>query len=111
GVVCLTAANAPALRQQLEAMPAGSRASRPAPHVRGALGNTACASNAQANEGASAGTSGSAEAPGIVSTAGIVPDGVGSVTVALAGGGEVTLPVHENVYMGEVRGWPASVSF
>lgn len=111
GMICLESANAAGIRQALQTMPAGASAPRETAHVRGALGNTACATNAEANRGFSAGTAGSAGAPGLTATAGIVPDGVESVTVTLSGGGEVKLPVHENVYMGEVRGWPASVSF
>lgn len=111
GTICLETANAAGVRQALQTMPAGASAPRENGHVRGALGNTACATNAEANEGFSAGTAGSAQDPGVVATAGIIPDGVESVTVTLSGGGEVKLPVHENVYMSEVRGWPASVSF
>jgi hypothetical protein len=111
GTICLETANAAGIRQALQTMPAGASASRESAHIRGAVGNTACATNADANRGFSAGTAGSAQDPGVVATAGIVPDGVESVTVTLSRGDEVKLPVHENVYMGEVRGWPASVSF
>ncbi|HEY4451319.1 MAG TPA: hypothetical protein VGN13_06965 [Solirubrobacteraceae bacterium] len=34
-----------------------------------------------------------------------------SVTAHLDGRGSVVLPVHENLYMAEVHGWPATVSF
>ncbi len=111
GMICLETANAAGVRQALQTMPAGASSPRKSARVRGALGDAACATNAEANEGFSAGTAGSADAPGLTATAGIVPDGVESVTVTLSGGGEARLRVHENVYMGEVRGWPASVSF
>lgn len=111
GTICLTASNAPAIRQALQTMPAGSSTPGAPRRIAGASGNTACATDSQANAGWSAGTAGTAERPSVISTAGIVPDGVNTVTVDLASHGEITLPVHENVYMAELHGWPTSVSF
>lgn len=111
GMVCLTTANAAAIQAGEESMPPGASAPRGVVHVRGALGVTGCATDGEANAGWAAGTASSSQAPGVIATGGIVPDGVGEVTVALAGGRTVSLPVHENVYMGEVHGWPVSVSF
>lgn len=49
-------------------------------------------------------------APGKVLIAGLVPDGIASVTVTLADGSAQALPVYENVYMQEITGEPKSVT-
>lgn len=49
------------------------------------------------------------EAPDFVS--GLVPNGVKEVTLHLSNGGTVAAPVHENVYMQEVKGPVPTVTF
>lgn len=56
-------------------------------------------------------TGGSRRAPGMTAVEGVVPDGVATVTINIVGGGSVTVPVHENVYMTTIRGGLQSVSF
>jgi len=111
GTICLITANEAGVTMALKQMAPGATTPTPVAHVPGASGVTACTSDAAAAVGWSAGTSGTIELPGIIFTAGIVPDGVSRVTASLTGGGSVWLPVHENVYMAEVHGWPASISF
>ena len=108
GVLCLEAENAQALEM---AGQLGSSAAAPVRRIAGANGTASCTTDANAAEGWSAGTGSTRESPGVIFTAGIVPDGVTSVTVTVTGRGSVSLPVHENVYMAEIHGWPASVSF
>jgi hypothetical protein len=48
-------------------------------------------------------------APGRVFIAGLVPDGIASVTITLTDGSTRTSPVHENVYMKEITGAAKSV--
>ncbi len=79
--------------------------------IPGAGGVTGCTMDSNAAKGSSAGTSGTHESPGVIFTAGMVPDGVAAVTVSVTGRGSLSLPVHENVYMAEIHGWPSSVSF
>ena len=92
-------------------LPPGSSAPVAVPRIPGARGVAGCTTDAIAARGWSAGTSSARESPGMIFTAGIVPDGVNAVTVHLSGRKPVSLSVHENVYMAEVHGWPASVSF
>ncbi len=49
--------------------------------------------------------------PGISSVAGVVPDGVSEVTLAIIHKGTVVVPVHENVYMATIHGGLASVTY
>ncbi len=55
--------------------------------------------------------SGSRNAPGVEFLAGIVPDGVTSVTLTLTDGTTVDVTVHENVYTANVHGAISEVSF
>ncbi|HEY4895887.1 MAG TPA: hypothetical protein VII01_07335 [Solirubrobacteraceae bacterium] len=102
--ICLIADNAQALAMASRYPSATSR-------VPGASGVTSCAPTSSAAKGWSAGTSGTSESRTTVFTAGIVPDGVNSVTISVDGGQPILLPVHENVYAAEVQGWPSLVSF
>jgi len=111
GMVCLMASNAQGLAMVSERLPPGSAMPRRIARVPGANGAAGCATDSNASKGWSAGTGGTSESPGMIFTAGIVPDGVSSVTVRLASGGSLSLPVHENIYMAEIHGWPSSVSF
>jgi hypothetical protein len=111
GVVCLIGDNAQALAMSFHQTSSGDAATTPPARVPGANGATGCMPDADASRGWSAGTSSTAETPGTIFTAGLVPDGVNEVSVNIAAGPSLSLPVHENVYMAEVHGWPASVSF
>lgn len=111
GTICLIYDNAQGVRMAAETMPPGSFKPQDVARVPGAAGGAACTTDESASKGWSAGTAFTSESPGVTLTAGIVPDGVSSVTVKLADGGTLALPVHENVYVGEIRGWPSSVSF
>jgi len=111
GVICLEAENAPGLLMAARQLPAGSSTPADVARVPGASSVGGCTPDANLADGWSAGTSGGRESPGITFTAGIVPDGVSTVKVSLTGRGSLSLPVHENVYMAELHGWPASVSF
>jgi len=111
GTICLIADNAQGLEMVSEQLAPGSTTPSPAPRIPGAGGATGCTTDSSAAKGWSAGTSGTRESPGMIFTAGIVPDGVAAVTVSVTGRGSLSLPVHENVYMAEVHGWPSSVSF
>jgi hypothetical protein len=111
GTVCLETENAQAMAMSAAQLPPGSSAPVAVPRIPGAMGVAGCTTDAIAARGWSAGTSSARESPGMIFTAGIVPDGVNAVTVHLSGRKPVSLSVHENVYMAEVHGWPASVSF
>jgi len=111
GVICLEAENAPGILMASRQLPAGSTTPADVARVPGASSVGSCTPDANLADGWSAGTSGSSESPGIIFTAGIVPDGVSTVNVSVTGRGSLSLPVHENVYMAEIHGWPASVSF
>jgi hypothetical protein len=111
GTICLITANEAGLTMASKQMAPGATTPAPVAHVPGANGVAGCTSDSAAARGWSAGTGGTSELPGITFTAGIVPDGVRSVTAILTGRGSVSLPVHENVYMAEVHGWPGSISF
>jgi hypothetical protein len=110
GTICLIADNPQGLAMASKQLAPGSTTPARVARIPGADGATGCTTDSSAAKGWSAGTSGTRESPGMTFTAGIVPDGVSAVTIHLAGGGSVSLPVHENVYMAEVHGWPSSVS-
>ncbi len=111
GTICLITDNAQGLAMAFKQLAPGSRTSASVARIPGADGVTGCTTHSSAAKGWSAGISGTHESPGMIFTAGMVPDGVAAVTVSLAAGGSLSLPVHENVYMAEVHGWPSSVSF
>jgi hypothetical protein len=71
-----------------------------------------CVSTSDAQEGELVGTLvASPSGPGPAFIEGLVPDGVGQVTVTDLGGDVETLPVNENVYATTLPAHPASVSF
>ena len=107
GTICLIADNA----QQLTMASEPQTPDSPPTRVPGANGFGSCATAAVINRrGWWAGTGGTAETPGMLFTAGIVPDGVTSVTVHLVGGTTIPLPVHDNVIMGEIHAVESSVA-
>ena len=73
-------------------------------------GGAVCSQDSTATSGHLILEAESPSAPGKVFVAGLVPDGITSVTANLAGGSTVTLPVLENVYMQEVSGELESVT-
>jgi hypothetical protein len=77
----------------------------------GSNGGAACSSETAAAEGHLVLSARSAALPGLVLVAGLVPDGVSEVTVELADGSGVSVPVQENIYAREVQGPVAAVSF
>jgi hypothetical protein len=106
GAICLIADNA----QQLTMASEPQTANSPPTRVPGASGFGSCATAAVINKsGWWAGTGGTSDTPGMLFTAGIVPDGVASVTVNLVGGTTIPLPVHDNVFMGEIHAVESSV--
>ena len=105
GVICLVAENAQGLAQDEEPGPL------PATHVPGASGVTYCAPASQVNTGWNVTYANTSNIPGWDYTAGIVPDRVSQVTVTAADGTTMSLPVHDNVWMGAVPGTPVSVTF
>lgn len=111
GTICLIADNAQGLAMASEQLAPGATTPAAVARIPGADGATGCTTDSTAAKGWSAGAGGTRESPGMTFTAGIVPDGVAAVTVSLAGGGSLSLLVHENVYMAEIHGWPSSVSF
>jgi hypothetical protein len=111
GTICLIADNAQGLEMASEQLAPGSTTPAPIARVPRAGGATGCTTPSNAAKGWSAGTSGTRESPGMIFTAGIVPDGVAAVTVSVTRRASLSLPVHENVYMAEIHGWPSSVSF
>jgi hypothetical protein len=77
-----------------------------------APGGTACQGNPSVREGRLYAIGYSDEEPGVESIAGIVPNGVSSVRLDLAGGISDALTVHENVYMQpKVNGRINTISF
>lgn len=110
GKICLIAENAQGLAMTAKEMSPGSTTLQPVGRIPGANGATGCTDDATAATGWSAGASESGDAPGLVYTAGLVPDGVHQVTIHTASGA-ISVPVHENVYVAEVIGWPSTVSF
>ena len=79
----------------------------PAQHAGGA----GCVPDATATAGELVLESASRLAPGREFIAGLVPDRVSSVTVTLAGGGQRTAPVRENVYLLAIAGSAEAVTF
>jgi hypothetical protein len=73
-------------------------------------GGAVCDGDATATTGGLILEAVSPSAPGKVFVAGLVPDGIASVTANLVGGSTETLPVHENVYMQEITGEVKSVA-
>jgi hypothetical protein len=76
-----------------------------------AVGAGQCASDAEAEEGYLSVMTGSRDHPGESALAGVVPDGVTSVTVTNTAGESFTLPVVENVYMTTLSGAFQSMTF
>lgn len=76
----------------------------------GTNGGASCAADEAADSGVLTLETRSAQAPGVIFVAGMVPDGVSNVTLTLEGGTTQVLPVHENVYMHEVDGTPVAVT-
>jgi hypothetical protein len=74
------------------------------------LGGAVCNPTAGARAGQLDVQSASNRLPGAELVAGLVPDGVSSVQLTLAGGGTASVPVRENVYLAVVRGAVASIS-
>jgi hypothetical protein len=107
-IVCLVAENAQALQMNSEP---GWSPSTPVARVPGASGVTSCTPVSAIYNDWSAGYASGRDTPGESFTGGIVPDGVSQVTVQTTGGTTVTLPVHENVWMGDVPGAPTSVNY
>ena len=75
-----------------------------------ALGGEGCGSDASVNAGRMMVVGANAASPGLFGVAGIVPDGVNTVTITPTDGSPESVAVHENVYMADVRG-AFSVSF
>jgi hypothetical protein len=73
-------------------------------------GGETCQPDATVNEGRMMLAGIVAPQPGLAGVAGVVPDGVSTVTVTSTDGTTTSVPVHENVYMAELRGG-FSVSF
>jgi hypothetical protein len=107
GTICLVTDNAQALTMLSEPQTPNS----PPTRVPGANGSAGCATAAVINQsGWWAGYGGTADTPGMLFTAGIVPDGVTSVIVNLVGGATIPLPIHDNVFMGEIHALTSSVA-
>ena len=79
--------------------------------IAGMPGGGVCTTTASVTAGTTYVVSGSRNDPGVEFLAGIVPDGVGSVTVSLADGTTVGIVVHENVYTAAIHGAISEVSF
>jgi hypothetical protein len=73
-------------------------------------GGATCTGDATATSGDLMLEAASPSSPGKVFIAGLVPDGIASVTANLASGATEMLPVHENVYMQEIAGEVTSVA-
>jgi hypothetical protein len=74
-------------------------------------GGANCVPDAAALAGQLVGASGTASAPGIEFIAGLVPDGVGAVTLHLRGRAVTSAPVHEGVYMIALAGSASSITY
>jgi hypothetical protein len=74
-------------------------------------GGTTCSSDADFSAGREMTIGFSDNAPTLLGVAGVVPDGVSTVTLTPATGPAQTLSVHENVYMAEVPIGNFSVAF
>ncbi|MGA3361331.1 MAG: hypothetical protein ABSD82_04810 [Solirubrobacteraceae bacterium] len=73
-------------------------------------GGETCQPDATVSEGRMMAVGGNESAPGLSGVAGVVPDGVNTVTITPSNGPAQTVPVHDNVYMAELGGG-FSVSF
>jgi len=79
--------------------------------IPGMPGGGVCTTTASVTAGTTYVVSGSRNDPGVEFLAGIVPDGVGSVTVSLADGTTLGIAVHENVYTAAIHGSISEVRF
>ncbi len=105
GTICLVAANGPAMQEASQVQPSVT-------HVPGADSDVQCEAVTSIDAGWPIGYgTGQGDQAGTVFTAGIVPDGVATVTVTSSGGATTTLPVHDNVWMGQVPGVPQQETF
>ena len=77
----------------------------------GASGGGTCQPDTLVNEGRMLLFGGYTSAHPIESVAGVVPDGVASVTLNTTSGDTITVPVHENVYIAALTGVFASMTF
>lgn len=75
-----------------------------------AQGGGSCVPDAAAAGGELVETSGSRQFPGTEFLAGVVPDGVGQVSVHLSNGTEQMVTVHDNVYLDSTHGRFSTVS-
>ena len=102
--VCLVAANAQAVEQADE--------TGPLTHISGAADSVNCEPLAIVDSGWPLSYSvGPGDTPGLFFTASIVPNGVQHVTVGTSSGQSVSLPVHDNVWLGNVAGVPDTETF
>ncbi|MGA2454561.1 MAG: hypothetical protein ABSG93_13670 [Solirubrobacteraceae bacterium] len=76
-----------------------------------ANGSASCTTNSAAADGKLVLISGSDKSPGVETVAGVVPDGVGTVSAHLSDGSSQSLAVHENVYLARVSGSVTGTSF
>lgn len=107
GNICLITENAQAVEMTSEPRPWDHEI-----RIPGANGVTDCEPASQVNTGWPLAYGSTADGPARMDfTAGIVPDGVSQVSVTVADGDSLTLPVHENVWMGQVPGTPVSATF
>jgi hypothetical protein len=74
-------------------------------------GGETCQPDTVVTEGQLVMTSGGDAVPGTTLVAGVVPDGVSQVTLSLANGGTVSVPVAENVYIATETQSVTSVTF
>jgi hypothetical protein len=74
------------------------------------IGGAVCTSTTAARAGELNVQSAGSQQPGAELLAGLVPDGVGSVSMTLADGTTTTEAVHENVYLALVRGAVVAIS-
>jgi hypothetical protein len=76
-------------------------------------GGGTCQDNATVNAGRMMIFGSNQLAPDMLGIAGVVPDGVDSVTVTAPDGSTQSIPIHENVYLAEIHSQPGtfSVSF
>jgi hypothetical protein len=104
GTVCLVAANAQAVEQADET---GTPT-----HISGAEDSVNCETLATVDSGWPLSYGGGpGDTPGVFFTAGIVPNGVAQVTVGTSSGQSVSLPVHDNIWLGDVTGVPETETF
>ncbi len=74
------------------------------------LGGAVCTSTAAARAGELNVQAAAASSPGSELVAGLVPDGVSTVSMRLAGGAELHVAVHEGVYLSVVHGSVQAIS-